>query len=84
MDPIQRRIDELDAVLSATVRHPDLFVDVRRVQRGLVRRITLLERLQLAEMRNSRLAGRLNSKVKQNVIVPIISHPRYVGKGVQR
>jgi len=70
--PLQARIDKLDSLLSVTVEHPDWFVDVRRIQRGIERRIALYERLQLAQMKNSRLAGRLNSKANQNLVVPIV------------
>ncbi|MFC4305754.1 hypothetical protein [Cohnella boryungensis] len=80
MLPLQERIDELDGWLTLTVVHPEWFANARRVQRGIERRIALLERLQLAEIKNSRLAGRLNSKANQNVVVPIVPQWRRVGK----
>lgn len=80
MDRVQRRIDELDAWLSMTVRHPEWFKDHPRVQRSIERGISLLERIQLAEMRNSRLAGRL-VQGKSNVITPIVPAWQQGGKG---
>jgi len=78
---LQSRIDELDSWLMLTVVHPEWFASVRRVQRGIERRIELLERMQLAEMKNSRLTGRLYSKANQNLIVPIVPQWLNVGKG---
>ena len=82
MDPKQQSINELDAVLSATIRHPEIFVDVRRVRTNLEERIMQLECEQLAQIEDSRPDRRLNSKVKQNVIVPIIPAWQHGGKGV--
>ncbi|MFB9273429.1 hypothetical protein [Cohnella cellulosilytica] len=78
---LQSEIDKLDSLLTVTVEHPDWFVDVRRTQRGIERRIALLERIQLAQMKNSRLAGRLNSEPKQNVIAPIVPQWQQADKG---
>lgn len=80
MDRVQQRIDELDAWLSITVRHPEWFRDHLRVQRMIERRIAILERVQLAEMRNSRLAGRLLHG-NSNVITPIVPAWQGGGKG---
>lgn len=81
MLPFQARIDGLDDWLTLTVEHPERFADVKRIQRGIERRIALLERLQLAQMQNSRLAGRLISEPKQNVIAPIVPQWQDAGKG---
>ncbi len=81
MLPLQARIDKFDSLLTVTVEHPDWFVDVRRIQRAIERRIALFEHLQLAEMKNSRPGRQLNSKANQNVIAPIVQQWQLTGKG---
>ena len=83
VEPVQLRIDELEEMLSMTVKHPAMFRDVNVVRATIEERIMQLECEQLAEIENSRPGRRLNSESKQNVIVPIIPAWQHCGKGME-
>lgn len=77
---LQRRIDEMDAMLSATVQHPNWFIDPVAVREWIEGEIAQLEAEQLSEIENSRPGRRLNSE-KSNLITPIVPQWQSVNKG---
>lgn len=71
-DVIQDRINLLEQYLSLSIVHPEWLVSPSATQEWLEEEIAQLECEQLAEIENSRLAGRLLLENNKNLIIPIV------------